>query len=317
MKKNFSIMKWIIFPLLVLAFGSGIIFVSVKIFDVEGSIPSILLILICFAISLIFVLHTSNHNVKSAMIAAFAFECLGVLALAVTLICSIVVLREFSGATKTIESNTAAKLVNEQEKTKQITALGGLKSATAQRTLAKAITKPANKKDEPTKTEGELTLDGVYTKAERFLFWPLVGEAGVYLIGLLVVFGLVQFLGESSEKKTFANNSQDFLDDVLNLSPKRMKAPQRLGTFSTNKNRTVEDGNNHFLILLESGGGVSIRFREHGEQAKHVIRIPSDLAIESGLYSMDYRQLAAWTLTKLKAEGKDGKPIYETLETTL
>lgn len=197
-KKSFSILKWIIFPLLVLGFGIGILYVSITVFQWSGSVPSFLLVFACLAISLIFVLHTSNHKNQKAKGAAFIFEAGGVVALGVTMICSIVVLRQYSGSMQTIEKQNATQLEKQKETTEQIKAASQLKSRTAQATITKSILPQAEEK-----SRDQLTIAKVYEKAESYLFWPLVGEVVWYLVGLLVVFGLVIFDEQSTPTQDF------------------------------------------------------------------------------------------------------------------
>lgn len=316
-EKNFSILKWIIFPLLVAAFGSGIIYVSLTIFGLSGSVPSILLVCICLAISLIFILHTSNHQVKNAMIAAFVFECLGVVALGITLICSIVVLRQFSGATQTIEAENKLELAKGDQKTEQIKALSTIKSRSAQSTLAKDLTPtPTPKPKDGEKTE-KLTLASVYELAEKLLLWPLIGEASVYLLGLLVVFGLVQFgnippetpLETVQETPINTKNRVTFLarNQTAPLDIQRRSAPRY----------KVDNGNGFALSLSAQGDGVSIRFQERGSPAEHVIRVTGAVAEKNKLETLNYTELAKWSLKALKDSGKESKPIYKKIEETL
>lgn len=194
-KKNFSVMKWIIFPLLVLGFGIGIAYVSTKIFGGEGSVPTYLLLLVCLAISLIFIWHTSNHHNKPAKVAAFAFECAGVLALGFTLICSIVILREFTGMSETVTQQNQQELKKGEQNIELVKEIGKLKSARAQATVTKTV---VTKEDEQ---KEKLTLADAFSKAERWLLWPLIGEVAVYVIGLMVVFGMVSFLGKDNDEE--------------------------------------------------------------------------------------------------------------------
>ena len=314
MKHNFSILKWIIFPLLVAAFGSGIIYVSVQIFQWKGSIPTIGLVLVCFAISLVFVLHTSNHDVKTAMVAAFVFESLGVLALGITLICSIVVLREFSGASQTIESETKSALDKEKERTAQIKAIGELKSKTAQATIAKGVVTTGEQTAKPS-----ITLAEVYTKAETFLLYPLIFEALVYLLGLLAVFGLVQFFGEHHDNEPEPEPEPE-------PTPKKQvrttflprNAPLRVYT-QTGQTHKVENGNGFGLSISPAGIGFAIRFHERGMLAKHVLRITSQRKETQHLETLNYQELAKWVLTEIETLGKrqDKQELFDRIKDTL
>lgn len=313
MKHNFSILKWIIFPLLVAAFGSGIIYVSVQIFQWKGSIPTIGLVLVCFAISLVFVLHTSNHHVKTAMVAAFVFESLGVLALGITLICSIVVLREFSGASQTIESETKSALDKEKERTEQIKALGTLKSKTAQATIAKGVITTGEQNAKPS-----ITLAEVYTKAETFLLYPLIFEALVYLLGLLAVFGLVQFFGEHQDENLEPTPQPTTPRNQIRTTFLPRNAPLRVST-QTGQTHKVENGNGFGLSISPAGTGYAIRFHERGMLAKHVLRITSQRKETQHLETLNYRDFAAWVLTEIETLGKrqDKQELFDRIKDTL
>lgn len=302
MNKNFSILKWIIFPVLVLAFGCGIIYVSITIFGLGGSVPSILLICVCLAISLIFILHTSNHYVKAAMIAAFTFECLGIVALGITLICSIIILRQFSGITETIRNNNEQELKVGAQTTEQLKFIAQMKSTSAQRNAVK-IVKPDEVKQSIT------PLSSIYDKAESFLLYPLIAEASVYLLGLLIVFGLVQFQGGGNSELVQPVQTHRHTARTTFLAS---NAPLRASSV-----HTVDNGNGFYLSLSAQGTGVSIRFRERGGLAKHVIRVSNQEAELNDLITKSYVELASWTLAKLETEGKSAKPIYTRLKDSL
>lgn len=303
MNKNFSILKWIIFPVLVLAFGCGIVYVSITIFGLGGSIPSILLIGVCLAISLIFILHTSNHYVKSAMIAAFTFECLGIVALGTTLICSIIILRQFSGVSETIRVNNEQELKLGVQTTDQLKLISQMKSASAQRNAVKVL------KTDDTKQSVVTSLSTIYDKAESYLLYPLIGEASVYLLGLLIVFGLVQFSDSAHSDNPTPIQLQRHTGRSTFLAA---NAPLRASTA-----HTVDNGNGFYLSLSPQGVGVSIRFRERGSVAHHVIRVSQTEAEVNHLAGKNYYELARWTLEKMKSEGKEFKPVYKRLESTL
>lgn len=314
-KKNFSTLKWIIFPLLVAGFGCCIIYVSITVFTIWGSIPTIGLVAICLAISLVFVLHTSNHAVKPAKIAAFTFECLGVCALGITLVCSIVVLREYKGATQTIETEAKMSLDKDKEKTEQIKALASLKSKTAQATIAKEVVKPVE--TEQDKPKQKLTLAEVYAKAEGYLLYPLIVETGVYLLGLLIVFGLVEFLGNAK------NDDSPHLPLDIPVNP--YPATQARTTFLAHKAPLVAPSSTHKVInnngfslsLSPAGDGVSIRFHERGMQYAHVLRITKDRCESQRLETLDYDGLAKWVVAELESLKKTSKAVYQRIKNTL
>lgn len=148
---------------------------------------------------------------------------------------------------------------------------------------------------------------------EKFVSFPLFN----YIPGILGLIGAVvlTFVAKvTANKKQKIKKSSEPLKQNKTARSTFLAANAPLRVSSAH---TVDNGNGFFLSLSPSGNGVSIRFRERGGQAEHVIRVPNDLAQAEQLESMDYRQLALWSLRKLKTEGKDSKPIYAKLEGTL
>lgn len=203
--KDFSVAKWIIFPALVTCFGLGIGYVSTAIFDVEGSIPTYLLLGVCLAISIVFIVQTGNKANATAIKIAFTFECIGLAALGITLIMSIIVLRQYTGAVKTLAEQN--KIAESQGKTQVdlVKAIASLKSVSAQKKLAQNLKEPEDQKPKEV-----LTLEKIYIRAENMLLYPLVFEVGCYLLGLCAVFGATLFITDKSDStETERQNSTD------------------------------------------------------------------------------------------------------------
>lgn len=245
-EKNFKVMKWIIFPLLVLGLGIGICYVSTKIFGVSGSIPYYIFIAICFAISIIYIWHTGNHSNKYAMVAAFCFECVGVLALAITLICGVVVLRKFTGMSETVSQQSKQALEQGEQNIRLVQEMQKLKSAKAQTKLATSLPSQTDSK------EDKITLAMAYDEAEYYLFWPLVGETLSYLVGLMTVFGLVLFLG-----KDFGNHIEEPLQYPTNtratIKTQTQSAPLRTRN-PTKRFTSLSDPQRFFKLYWQQSG---------------------------------------------------------------
>ncbi len=310
-EKDFSIIKWLIFPALVLLFGSVIVIACVKVFGWDGAIPTILCLAACFIISLIYILQTGNKKNAHARTTAFIFECAGLIALVVTAICGVVVMRQFSGATQTIAENNKVEASRDKEKTEQLKIISGLKTGKAQANAVSIITpKP---QPTPENATPKLTLETVYERAENLLVFPSIAELLIYVIGLITVFGMCMFKGKHTV----------LLETVDNPYPKQQTRTTFLPRtaqlqISTNTLHKVDNGNGFSLSLSPQGAtGVSIRFAERGMGAKHVIRIPIELMQLEGLAAMNYAELAAWSLRKLENEGKQSKAVYQRIKDSL
>lgn len=169
MKKDFSLIKWFIFPLLVLIGAVSLAYCSTEIFGFEGSFPYYLVLGGIFIISFILILHCGNDENRPAQIAAFAFESIGIIVLIVVCGIAIAAMREISSIRKVQGSNNQS-----------IEAISKLKSRSAQATLAKTAVAPVNEAE-------------VIAKIETRLNYGFAFECGVYFIGLFTVYGLVLF----------------------------------------------------------------------------------------------------------------------------
>lgn len=284
MKKDFSVLKWFVFPLLVAGCAIGIVHASYTMFGFDGTVLYAILLFAIVFISLILVLQTGNKLIRAAMIAAFAFETVGLIALLITSIVAIQASRELAGMRAASTSTNTT-----------IETIAKLKSSKAQNTLVKNATIVVP-------DIGKATAD-----AEKKMLWPLVFEAGIYVIGLVVVFGINLFYAGSVEK----------LSQPFNPSNARLAIPQTVGPLRSFTQHTLNNGAGFFLSLSPSGIGKSIRFRERGSQAIHVLRVSQTVVDRDGIESFNYQQLAEWTLKALRDTGKDGKPVYKKIEASL
>lgn len=279
MKKDFSVLKWLIFPLLILGFAIGIAYNSTEIFGVKGSIAYYLILLAIFAISLVMILHTSKHQTESGVKqilpstkAAFGFECALMLALGVTLVCSIYVAREMAG-------NKQAAAADVQ----MIEAVGKLKSSKAQANATKNL-----------KQTGDIAA--AFASAESLMFWPLVFELGLALAGLMTVFGIVLFVNDRYARQSPVQSpvqspgqSAQFAGQSASVRQAVTQGALRVGTSTALG--TVTNGNGFTFSFSQSGQGQSLRFRERGSNAKHVVYVTSPDAVK--LSQLDYEALAA------------------------
>lgn len=299
MKKDFSILKWLIFPLLILAFAAGIAYNSTKIFGAEGSVAYYLILLGIFVISLVMILHTSKHQNESgekiilpSTKAAFGFECGLMLALGVTLVCSIYVARQMAGNKEAAASDV-----------QMVQAVGKLKSAKAQANLSKNI-----------KPTGDIAA--AFASAESLMFWPLVAELGLALAGLMTVFGLVLFVNHRSSQASQGDSQESFRESPYSGSlPERQSASLRQSTraaaFTVGSlpadSRTypaVSNGQGASFLFKAQGAGYGLHFRERGGNSKHVTYLTAREAPKWA--EMSFGELAKDAVKKRESRhGKD------------
>lgn len=276
MKKDFSIIKWLIFPFLVLGLAIGIGYVNVKMFGFEGSLLYLILLAAIFTISLILVLHTGNHDHQPAKIAAFIFETVGIFALAATVIVVLGVSRQVAGSKITAKQDV-----------EKIEAIGKLKSAKAQSTLAKTV------------DTSQDTLSKVYKDSEDTLFWPLVAETLLYFAGLVTVFGLTQFVKPRDSIES-TEQSLNTPRHSTRLSSNLQTAPLRVSSGSG-----IQNANGSTFKFVSSGYNFAIHFKEkRGVHFKYVCLVSE--VEKSHLELLSYQTLADEAIKRrLSKHGED------------
>lgn len=149
---------------------------------------------------------------------------------------------------------------------------------------------------------------------EKFLAFPLFN----YIPGILGLFGalILTFVAKViAPKKPKRKVEQPQPIPQTRTARKTFlasHAPLRVSSA-----HTVDNGAGFYLSLSPQGEGVSIRFRERGSTAKHVIRVPNSVLQSEQLETMNYKQLALWTLRYMQSEGKDDREICKKIQDTL
>lgn len=163
--KDFSILKWIIFPPIVLGLSVGIAFFNIDIFGLRGSVLY-LIALGAVNLSSMVMLRSSSSAKRQVRIAAFSFECLMIAALLINISYSLSAQRDLSLVARGGEDRRA-----------EIAEIGRLRSRRAQADLAKQL---GARED----------VRGAFGRYEAVLFWVMVSELGLALGGLVTVYGL-------------------------------------------------------------------------------------------------------------------------------
>ncbi len=163
--KDFSVLKWLIFPPLIFALSFGIAYFNVDVFGWRGSV---LYLIALGAVNVVGFVMTkfSGSTKRPVRIASFIFESLMIAALVVNIAYSLSAQRDLS----LVKQDGA-------ERKSEIAEIGKLRSRKAQATLAEKI--------------GEKTdVRTAFGRYESVLFWIMVSELSLAFAGLMAVFGL-------------------------------------------------------------------------------------------------------------------------------
>jgi hypothetical protein len=163
--KDFSVLKWLIFPPLVCALSAGIAYFNVDVFGLNGSVLYLIALGAVNVVSFVMV-KFSGSSKRPVRIASFIFESLMIAALVVNISYSLSAQRDLS----LVKQDGA-------ERKSEIAEIGKLRSRKAQATLAEKL--------------GEKTdVRHAFGQYESILFWIMVAELTLSFAGLMSVYGL-------------------------------------------------------------------------------------------------------------------------------
>lgn len=283
MKKEFSVMKWLAFPPVSLALAVAVSYVSVRLFDWEGSVPYLLTSGVVFLISLVLTHYTSSPR-KAVRISAFVWKGLAWASLTVSLVYSISIQREVQGAR-----------ITETGQTEYVKAVASLKSGRAQRDAMSGRGQSA------AKSVGEL-----YERAEASLFWILLAEISIALGGLLCTYGLAAVnIADSPQGQSAGNpqqsagspHGQSALPQLsVSMAQPIAAAPLRARAQAI---APIASGRGQFLRFLISGNGYALHFREGRAASEHICHVSVPEA--QILRTMNFDDAARWAIEKREA----------------
>jgi hypothetical protein len=263
-KKEFSILKWIIFPLNSVLLAGVIAWFNLRVFGWDDGLPYSLIVALIGIFSIIINKYTESEN-RTLARATFVFEIILTAALIGNAAWSLSVQREMSVAR-----------MGEASQKETITEIGKLRGGRTQREALKKIDK-------------QQSASSVFARYESVLFWIMVGELGLYGLSAFTLFALAKLMDDPApvEKPAdFANRSpeSDFPEelDVVDYTPPRKNAAMRqergnsghfeaVATVARDDSLTILRGHLKAIAFQHPGrwfkadlikGGVSIRMTE-------------------------------------------------------
>jgi hypothetical protein len=185
-KKDFSILKWIVFPSLTLALGGVVAWFNIKVFGIEDGLPYVIIVAVLVGFSIAINKYTSSKNVALAR-AAFVLEIVLSLALALNAAYSFSVQRDMSMARQ-----------SEQSRSEDLKTISGLKSRTAQRDATRMIAS----------NSGEVkNAQQIFVDNEKPLFWIMIAELLAYIISAFTLLG-ISHLWKPKDEQTAQTTSE-------------------------------------------------------------------------------------------------------------
>lgn len=171
-KKEFSILKWIIFPLNSILLAGVIAWFNLRVFGFDDGLPYSLIVALIGVFSIIINKYTESEN-RTLARATFVFEIILTAALIGNAAWSLSVQREMSVAR-----------MSEQSQKETITEIGKLKGGKTQRKALDRIDK-------------QPSAAGVFARYENTLFWIMVAELGLYGLAAFTLFALAKLMDDA------------------------------------------------------------------------------------------------------------------------
>lgn len=265
-KKEFSILKWIIFPLNSVLLAGVIAWFNLRVFGWDDGLPYSLIVALIGIFSIIINKYTESEN-RTLARATFVFEIVLTAALIGNAAWSLSVQREMSVAR-----------MGEASQKETITEIGKLRGSRTQREALKKIDK-------------QQSASSVFARYESVLFWIMVGELGLYGLSAFTLFALAKLMDDpalAEKPADFAQNrpESDFPEELdVDYAPPRKNAAMRqergnsghfeaVATVARDDSLTVLRGHLKAIAFHYPGrwfkadlikGGVSIRMTERRE----------------------------------------------------
>jgi hypothetical protein len=215
-KKEFSVLKWIIFPLNSVVLAGIIAYFNITVFGYRDGLPYTAIVALIGVFSILINRYTESENRNLAK-AAFIFEIVLTAALIINACYSVSVQRKMS----------VARMAESSQKD-TIGEISKLKGSRTQREALKVVDKT-------------VSAQSVFSDVENILFWIMAGELGLYGLSAFTLFAIAKLVDDDDEPEPKEEEFPASLD-VQKQSPAKRS---NLAPKTTTSNDTIDDTRNH------------------------------------------------------------------------
>ena len=201
-RKEFSVLKWIVFPLNSVVLAGIVAYFNVTVFGYRDGLPYTAIVCLIGVFSIVINKYTESDN-RSLARAAFVFEIVLTAALIVNACYSVGVQRKMS--------------VARQAETSQADTIDKISKLRGSRTQREALKKID-------KTEAAAS---VFSNVENILFWIMVGELALYGLSAFTLFALAKLMDDPAPE---ADEFPDELEVKNSLPAKRQNLTPKTTT---------------------------------------------------------------------------------------
>ena len=177
-RKEFSVLKWIIFPLNSVVLAAIVAYFNITVFGVKDGVPYTAIVCLIGVFSILINKYTESDNYSLAK-AAFIFEIVLTTALIVNACYSVSVQRKMS----------VARMAESSQKD-TIGEIAKLRGSKTQQAALDKVDKP-------------VAAQSVFGDVENILFWIMAGELALYGLSAFTLFALAKLVGEDEDEEEF------------------------------------------------------------------------------------------------------------------
>src|SRR5262249_43655854 len=180
-RKEFSVLKWIIFPLNSVVLASIVAYFNVTVFGYRDGLPYTAIVTLIGVFSILINRYTESDN-RSLAKAAFIFEIILTAALIVNACYSVSVQRKMS----------VARMAESSQKE----TIGEISQLRGSRTQREALQK----------MDKTVAAQSVFADVESVLFWIMVGELGLYGLSSFCLFAIAKLIDDDEDEVEFPDS---------------------------------------------------------------------------------------------------------------
>ena len=223
-RKEFSVLKWVIFPAMSLVLAGVIGYFNIQVFGEKDGTPYVAIVALIAGFSIIINKYTESDN-RSLVIAAFVCEIFLTAVLIGNAAYSLSVQRKMSVARQ-----------GDQAQTESLEKISKLKGWRTQREAVKKI--------------GDHTsAQKTFAEYERMLFWIMVAELTLFGVCAFTLFGIAKILDVTAQKKAVKAEEDEWANEQEVAEwpnePVRFKPPNPRGQGINGQDKTERKYDSH------------------------------------------------------------------------
>jgi hypothetical protein len=215
-RKEFSVLKWIVFPAISITLAGVIAWFNIQVFGIEDGVPYVVIVALIAGFSIIINKYTESQNNK-LVVAAFVCEIFLTAALIANAAYSLSVQRKMSVARQSDQTQSATIA--------QISKLRG------KRAQEKAVDKMG----------AHESSEAIFATYEQVLFWIMISELSLFGVCAFTLFGIAKILGKTEPSEVLSNPDRE----NEQLSAERIEKPHPIWRSGQTINGQDRDSRSH------------------------------------------------------------------------